>query len=164
MRVYTSCVLFLHPFSPCSLSYQRWGDRGQRGRPAAGPFRPRPRALSLLGGATLAGGTVVYISSREEVPYTGRKHAILVSTSLERALGETTFDQIKQDAASKGALLPAHHPATRAVERVGRRLAAVASDGGGGGEFAHMKGMDWEFIVVDDPATGECVREKMWVG
>lgn len=144
------------PFFNHSSQYQRW-DRGG-GRVGRGGYRPRSRAVSLLGGATLAGGSIIYVSSREEVPYTGRKHAILISNSLERALGEATFEQIKQEAAAKGTLLPRHHPATRAVERVGRRLAAVASDGGGGGEFRHMKEIkDWEFIVVDEPTVNAMV-------
>ena len=148
------------PTPPPPSSYQRWGADGpRRGRPPpSGLYRPRPRALSLLGGATLAGGTVVYFSSLETVPYTQRRHAILISTSMERALGEATFAQIKESAAGK--LLPRNHPAVRAVERVGRRLAAVASDGAGGGEVDHMKGLEWEFIVVDEVRGEERKRGR----
>ena len=148
------------PTPPHPSSYQRWGADGpRRGRPPpSGLYRPRPRALSLLGGATLAGGTVVYFSSLETVPYTQRRHAILISTSMERALGEATFAQIKESAAGK--LLPRNHPAVRAVERVGRRLAAVASDGAGGGEVDHMKGLEWEFIVVDEVRGEERKRGR----
>jgi hypothetical protein len=126
--------------------YQRFGDQ-RRGRGRGGgssTFRARPQFASLLGGATLAAGGVVYYSSRETVPYTGRKHSILVSRDLERKLGESTFAQIVADAKAKRALLPRNHPSTLAVERIGRRLAAVASDGEDGenvegGETEHMK-------------------------
>lgn len=139
----------LPPSFPSQQRYTRFRDRpGASGRPS--PFQPRPRAASLLGGVTLAGGTIIYFSSREEIPYTHRKHAILVSIDLERQLGEQTFAQIKADAVAKRTLLPRAHPATRAVERVGRRLAAAAADGAGGGYVDHMKGLQWEFIVVDE--------------
>lgn len=102
--------------------------------------------------AALAGGSVVWYSSREEIPFTHRMHAILVTTEMERQLGESTFAQIKEQATASGTLLPRGHAATRAVERVGRRLAAVASSSGagGGGYTAHMEGLDWEFVVIDD--------------
>ena len=139
----------LPPSFPSQQRYTRFRDRpGASGRPS--PLQPRPRVASLLGGVTLAGGTIIYFSSREEVPYTRRKHAILVSIDLERQLGEQTFAQIKADAVAKRTLLPRAHPATRAVERVGRRLAAAAADGAGGGYVDHMKGLQWEFIVVDE--------------
>ena len=38
--------------------------------------------------------------------------------------------------------------AVRAVERVGRRVAQVATDGFGGGFQEHMKDLQWEFVVI----------------
>ena len=143
--------------------YQRFGDQqrggGRRGRgnqqqrDPRSTFRAKPRLVSLLGGATLAAGGAVYYGNMEEVPYTLRKHSILVSKELEISLGESTFAQIVQEARATRRLLPPHHPSVRAVERIGRRLAAVASDSGGGGSSKHMEGLRWEFIVVDDPGN-----------
>ena len=139
--------------------YQRFGDQQLRQRGRGGQdrgrgggnqqqdprstFRARPRLSSLLGGATLAAGGVVYYTSRETVPYTLRNHSILVSKELERSLGEVTFAQIVQDAKAKRSLLPRNHPSVSAVERIGRRLASVAADGGGGGASSHMEGLEW---------------------
>ena len=146
--------------------YQRFGDQqrrgggrgggGRRGNQQQDPrstFLARPRLASLLGGATLAAGGAVYYSSRETVPYTLRNHSILISKELEVSLGESTFAQIVQDARARRRLLPRNHPSVRAVERIGRRLAAVASDSGGGGYSKHMEGLEWEFVVVDDPGN-----------
>ena len=150
---------------------QRGGRRGnqQHQQDPRSTFRARPRLASLLGGAVLAGGIVVYYSSKETVPYTLRSHSILISKELEVALGESTFAQIVQDARARRRLLPRNHPSVRAVERIGRRLAAVASDGGGGGQSEHMKGLEWEFVVVDDPsnvnamvAPGETEMKKLF--
>ena len=77
----------------------------------------------------------------------------MISKELEIALGESTFAQIVQDARARRRLLPRNHPSVRAVERIGRRLAAVASDSGGGGYSEHMQGLEWEFVVVDDPGN-----------
>lgn len=57
----------------------------------------------------------IWLSSREEVPYTLRKHAILVTCDMERALGRETFKQVggcRQCCRSRaGALLHGHQPA-----------------------------------------------------
>ena len=135
-------------------TYTRFGGgpgKGGRGGGSRSPLSPRARRFRTYAtGAALAGGSVVWYSSREEIPFSHRMHAILITTDMERQLGESTFAQITQEATRNGTLLPRHHPATRAVERVGRRLAAVASDGAGGGASDHMKGLDWEFVVIDD--------------
>jgi len=42
-----------------------------------------------------AGGCfVVWVTNREEIPYTGRKHCILVPTSMEQSIGQNTFQQV----------------------------------------------------------------------
>ena len=147
-----------------SSTYSRFGGRGgggggRGGGPSRTPLSPSNRRFRAYAtGAAVAGGSVVWYSSRQEIPFTHRMHAILVTTEMERQLGESTFAQIKTEAARAGTLLPAHHPASRAVERVGRRLAAVASSDGardgiaalGGGYTAHMAGLAWEFVVIED--------------
>ena len=100
----TTSTLTSSSFAAASLSrrrsywndgYRRFGDQqrggGRRGNQQQDPrstFRARPRLTSLLGGATLAAGGAVYYSSRETVPYTLRKHSILVSKELEISLGK----------------------------------------------------------------------------
>ncbi|KAL6747229.1 peptidase family M48-domain-containing protein, partial [Haematococcus lacustris] len=62
------------------------------------------------------GAAGYYWSCLETIPYTGRRHAImLVSRSSERAMGRAVYDQQCQEAAAQHALLPAHHPYSQAV-------------------------------------------------
>jgi hypothetical protein len=127
------------------VTFQRRGGGGSRGQRGAGGLT-RGQVTLLVG--TAAGGTLVWASSRQEVPYTGRKHAVLVDPATERQLGEQTFAQVLAEARAARSLLPATHPATRAVRRVGERIAAVAGDGVGGGFQAQMRGLKWEFAVI----------------
>ena len=56
-----------------------------------------------------------------------------------------------------GTLLPPNHPGSLAVRRVGSRIAAIASDGAGGGYHAHMQGLKWEFSVINSPEVNAFV-------
>lgn len=72
------------------------------------------------------------------VPVTGRSQLNLVSSSQEMQLGLTAFDQLKKTTPID------HDPAVTAmVQRVGRRIAAVAG--------ADMPDAQWEFVVFDSP-------------
>jgi predicted Zn-dependent protease len=103
------------------------------------------------------GGTIIYISSRQEIPYTGRVHAILVNPEQELQLGKETYSQVLSQAKMAGRLLPYNHPATKTVRRVGSRIAAVASDGAGGGFHSHMENLTWEFSVINSPEVNAFV-------
>lgn len=98
-----------------------------------------------------AGGSfVVWVANREEIPYTGRMHCILVPTSVEQSIGESTFKQIRSEAKSQGSLLPEHHPYVKLIKRIGTRIAQKASDETGiSGRMDHMQGLKWEFAVID---------------
>ncbi|KAL4437390.1 hypothetical protein ABPG75_004529 [Micractinium tetrahymenae] len=136
--------------------YQHFGGRG---RPYAAVVysqdarRRAVRWLVVLG----AGAAVVWVTSRQEVPYTGRMHAILVDPESEGELGEQTFKQVLTEARMQGTLLPAWHPATLAVRRVGMRVARAATDGYGGGFQRHLQDLKWEFVVIDSPQVNAFV-------
>jgi hypothetical protein len=58
------------------------------------PWYRHPAARYYAGGIAAA-GALFYLSSREEVPYTHRKHAMMfVSNAMEYKLGEHTFKQV----------------------------------------------------------------------
>jgi predicted Zn-dependent protease len=70
----------------------------------------------------------------ESVPVTGRQQIILMSSSQEMQLGLSSFEQLKKETPiSKDAAAKA------LVERVGRRIAAVAG----------LPGAQWEFVLFD---------------
>lgn len=111
---------------------------------------------TLLSVVTALGG-VVYFGSLQEIPYTHRRHSVLVSPAQELALGRQAFAQVLSEARAEGTLLPPSHPAVRLVEHVGRRIAAVAADGAGGGKSEHMRGLQWEFAVIESPQVNAFV-------
>ena len=37
---------------------------------------------------------MIWVANREEIPYTGRMHCILVPTFVEQSIGESTFKQV----------------------------------------------------------------------
>ncbi len=134
--------------------YTRFGSQERRSRFEYWVHNPRNQRILLITGA---GAVAVYISSRQEIPYTHRHHSVLVDVETEKMLGEQTFRQILNEAKMKGNLLQANHPASRMVERVGKRIALVASDNYGGGFTEQMKGMKWEFAVIRSPEVNAFV-------
>uniref|UniRef100_A0A7N0U6F5 Peptidase M48 domain-containing protein n=1 Tax=Kalanchoe fedtschenkoi TaxID=63787 RepID=A0A7N0U6F5_KALFE len=60
----------------------------------------------------------VYFGNLETVPYTKRKHFVLLSRQLERRLGEHNFEQMK--AQFKGKILPAIHPTSIRVRLIAK--------------------------------------------
>jgi predicted Zn-dependent protease len=128
--------------------YTRFGDQegGRSGRSLPHWIRsPRNQRLLFIAGT---GAAAVYVSSRQEIPYTHRHHSVLVDVETEKMLGEQTFRQILAEAQRNGTLLSPRHPASLVVQRVGKRIAAIASDDHGGGFTQQMKGMNWEFAVI----------------
>lgn len=62
----------------------------------------------------------IYYGNLETVPYTKRKHFILLSKTLERQLGESQFQQMK--ASFKGKILPAIHPDSFRVRLIAKDI------------------------------------------
>lgn len=86
-----------------------------------------PRLIPVLLGATLLAGCMT-------VPETGRRQVMLISSQQETQLGLSAFSQMKKDTPiSKDPAL------NELVQRVGKRVAAVAN----------LPGAQWEFVVFD---------------
>ncbi len=146
--------VIIYSTKPGKDGYTRFGS--SQGNYTNNQQRLTPRQVTTL--VVLGtGGTIVYITSRQEIPYTGRVHAILVSPEQELQLGEETYSQVLTQAKMAGRLLPPNHPASKAVRRVGTRIAAIAADGAGGGFHSHMQGLKWEFSVINSPEVNAFV-------
>ena len=72
------------------------------------------------------------------VPETGRRQLLLINSAEEMQLGMTEFDKLK-----KSTPISKDAAATAMVQRVGRRIAAVAP----------LPNAQWEFILFDEPKT-----------
>ncbi|XP_015580938.1 uncharacterized protein LOC8266010 [Ricinus communis] len=91
-------------------------------------FKPRgprrwfqnPRSVLIV---FLVGSGVfitVYFGNLETVPYTKRKHFVLLAKSMEKKIGENQFEQMK--AAFKGKMLPAIHPESVRVRLIAKDI------------------------------------------
>jgi len=109
--------------------------------------------MLILGG----GAAAVYLTHREEIPYSHRTHFVLCSPSTSKRIGEMTFRQIIEAAERQQAVYPSSHPKTNLVRRVGLRLAEMAAADAGGGFVDHMKDCEWEFKVIQSPQINAAV-------
>jgi len=99
-----------------------------------------------------------YVTHLETVPYTNRKHLVLISPKQERALGSRMYDDLKRQTRMAGKLLPAEHRLTRLVSKIGGKIAREAENlADWGGQTGHMKKLKWEFVVVDSPEVNAFV-------
>ncbi len=79
----------MHPSPPAPRGYQHFEGRGR-----AFAFASGPRGRLLLA-AVVAGGLSYYLYCLETVPYTGRRHAImLVSNASEQWMGRRLFEDV----------------------------------------------------------------------
>ena len=102
------------------------------------PVRPRGRfCLRAWAWAVLP---FLFLAACHTVPDTGRRSLSLIPLQEEIALGDSTFAEIKaQETISDD------RERREMVERVGRRIAAVAE--------RDMPGLDWEFVLFEDDAV-----------
>ena len=70
------------------------GLRARADRVSFNPKRPPPPPSPRPARPALLPAKQVWASSREEVPYTLRKHAVLVSIGMEQKLGREAFQQV----------------------------------------------------------------------
>ncbi len=74
----------------------------------------------------------------QSVPYTHRRHLLLISAEQETSLGESSYHQALGEAK-----VSSNKEATAMLQRVGARLAAAAD----------KPDYKWEFTLLDDPKT-----------
>ncbi|XP_022922484.1 uncharacterized protein LOC111430479 isoform X1 [Cucurbita moschata] len=91
-------------------------------------FKPRgprrwfqdPRTVLVVVFAGSGVFITVYYGNLETIPYTKRRHFVLLSRAMERSLGESQFEQMK--AAFKGKILPAVHPESVRVRLIAKDM------------------------------------------
>ncbi len=83
---------------------------------------------------------LLFLSACHIVPDTGRRSLSLIPLREEIALGASSFEEIKEKET-----ISTDREKREMVERVGRRIAAVAE--------RDMPGLDWEFVLFEDDAV-----------
>ncbi|KAJ7535892.1 hypothetical protein O6H91_12G049900 [Diphasiastrum complanatum] len=100
------------------------GPRGWIQGPEGGQTSQRLLIVSILVGGTLA---IVYVTHIQTVPYTNRKHFVLISPATERKLGEMSYRELLKE--FKGKILPQYHPEVIRVSRIAQRIIESAMMG-----------------------------------
>ena len=112
-----------------------------------------PTSPLVLGGALAAFFTGIYLNNLETIPYTNRRHLVLISPENERALGTKMYKDLLAETKRAGKLLPKDHKLTRLVSTIGKRIAKEAENlgdwEGNGQKVDHMKKLQWEFNVIN---------------
>lgn len=98
----------------------------QEVRTGGGRPQQQKKLLIILGGVG-AVCTYVYYTNLQTVPYTHRKHFVLIGPALERQLGEQEFSNIKAQMAQK--ILPPIHPQAVRIRRIAREVIEAAMAG-----------------------------------
>ncbi|KAF8071021.1 oma1 [Scenedesmus sp. PABB004] len=91
------------------------------------------------------------------VPFTLRKHTLLLPVWAELLLGQFSFAQVLQQPQYRGKALPPDHRDSRLVQRVAERIINAVEEGHGGGFQGHIPKFDWEVVVIDDPTVNAFV-------
>lgn len=102
--------------------------------------------LALGGAARLL--QVLLLES--EVPFTRRKHTLLLPVDAELAMGSRSYEQVLNQPNYKGKVLPADHPDAKLVQKIAKRIIEAVDEGHGGGFQDHIKKFDWEVAVIQD--------------
>ncbi|KAL2635875.1 hypothetical protein R1flu_007354 [Riccia fluitans] len=77
------------------------------------------KSMVWIGGSVFV-GSVIYVNNLETVPYTHRKHFVLISPPLEKSIGERGFKMILNE--YKNRVLPPGHPLTVRVHRIASQI------------------------------------------
>lgn len=140
--------------------YRRWFDN------------PKNVFIAVLVGSGI--GLTVYFVNVETIPYTKRRHLVLLSKNLERTIGESRFKNMK--VGFKGKILHAMHPESVRVRLISKDIIEALQRGlkneqgknevlddmwvdqsrkkgkekGGKSATGHLEGLNWEVLVVND--------------
>ncbi|KAJ9553240.1 hypothetical protein OSB04_017285 [Centaurea solstitialis] len=141
---------------------------------------PRNVFLAVIIGSGV--GVTVYFGNVETIPYTKRRHLVLMSKNMERMLGESQFQNMK--AGFKGKILPAMHPESVRVKMISKDIIEAlqrglkkeevwsdlkyASEGGGASERRGKEALMAMAEEVDGggdmwPAAKDEVLDDAWV-
>jgi Zn-dependent protease with chaperone function len=104
-----------------------------------------PAAVAFIAGRHL------FSRAEQVVPFTNRRHIILMPSAAEAMLGQLQHQKTIMSYAAQGKVLPKDHPDSLLVTDIARRLIRVLAENHGGGYQNHLKHCAWSVNVVAEP-------------
>ncbi|KAI7737293.1 hypothetical protein M8C21_020725 [Ambrosia artemisiifolia] len=111
---------------------------------------PRNVLIVVLVGSGV--GVTMYFGNVETVPYTKRRHLVLLSRNVEKMIGESQFENMK--AGFKGKILPAMHPESVRVRMISKDIIEALQRG----LKKETVWMDLSYGAESDPTGGATER------
>eukprot|EP00879_Flechtneria_rotunda_P004587 GHRR01004842.1.p1 GENE.GHRR01004842.1~~GHRR01004842.1.p1 ORF type:complete len:405 (+),score=137.00 GHRR01004842.1:287-1501(+) len=93
----------------------------------------------------------IYSKTEQYVPFTKRRHVILMPSVAEAMLGAYLYETFLVEQHQKGTLVDASERDTMLVLDVAKRLIKVVQEGHGGGYQKHTHNFKWSVSVVKEP-------------
>ena len=87
---------------------------------------------------------------QQTVPFTYRKHTLILPVGIELLMGDATFKQQLGGYAQAGKLLKENNSDYQLVSGIAKRVIKAVEQEYGGGYQSHVKKFKWEVVVVDD--------------
>ncbi|KAL0034602.1 hypothetical protein WJX79_010098 [Trebouxia sp. C0005] len=104
--------------------------------------------LGAAAGAALRAGQLLFL--QQTVPFTYRKHTLLLPVGIELTMGDATFKQQIGGYAQAGKLLKENNPDYQLIAGIAKKVIGAVGKEFGGGFQSHVKKFKWEVVVVDD--------------
>jgi len=98
----------------------------------------------------------------QRVPFTKRRHLILLPARIERMVGEMSFAELLAHGMDGGRKPSVRRPGdadTQLVRGIGERLTKALGEldqATTPGHLDHLRGNQWTFVVVEDPVVNAC--------
>ena len=106
-----------------------------------------PMYLKVGAGVTVVGSVALYFHYQNFAPMTNRRRWIASTPEFEKEMGDENYQQLLQQFTGK--VLPKHHPATIAIERVGGRIFKAAGEFAKEYELEYFDTKNVTFTVVE---------------
>ena len=105
-------------------------------------------AAGAAAGAVLRAAQLLFL--QQTVPFTYRKHTLLLPVGLELIMGDATFKQQIGGYAQAGKMLKENNSDYQLIAGIAKRVINAVGKEYGGGFQSHVKKFKWEVVVVDD--------------
>lgn len=112
--------------------------------------------VALGAGAGLLARVLQASFLEQTVPFTMRRHTLLLPVGAELTMGQKSYEQVLNQN-YKGKILPESHPDSKLVQRIASRIIDAVEQTHGAGFQDHIKKFEWEVAVVKDDTVNAFV-------